>query len=193
MPTQLTRITYNNLISDKMKLTLINSYPKVQTITDANGLPVLDEVTQRPLTKLKKMFRYAVTGATASEKAMYKRFRNQDGVDYYREVALKSGEKVPVYISNQFHGNTVEINGYTREDGRLGFTIDSTQTDIYESMAEQHPTQAAALQAIIVQMKLAGNRAELQNDEDTIDDEGNIAFDTAGAKASAEVEVEDEE
>jgi hypothetical protein len=60
-------------------------------------------------------------------------------------------------------------------------------------MAEQHPTQAAALQAIIVQMKLAGNRAELQNDEDTIDDEGNIAFDTASAKASAEVEVEDEE
>lgn len=176
-----------------MKLTLINSYPKVQTITDANGLPVLDEVTQRPLTRLKKMFRYAVTDATAAEKAMYKRFRNQDGVDYYREVTLKTGEKVPVYVSSQFHGNTVEINGYTREDGRLGFTIDSTQTDIYESMAEQHPTQAAALQAIIVQMKLAGNRVELQNGEDSVDDEGNIAFDTAGAKGGEEEGEEGEE
>jgi hypothetical protein len=169
-----------------MKLTLIKSYQKVQTITDANGLPVLNELTQRPLTQLKKMFRYAVTEATASEKAMYKRFRNQDGIDYYREVVLKSGEKVPVYVSSQFHGTTVQVDGYTREDGRLGFTVDSTQTDIYESMAEQHPTQAAALQAIIVQMKLAGNRVELQNDEDSIDDEGNIAFDTTSVKGSVE-------
>lgn len=168
-----------------MKLQLINSYKKVSTITDSNGLPVIDEVTGRPLTKLRTMFRYAVTQATEAEKARYKRFRRQDGVDYYREATLVNGDTVPVYVSNDYHGNSVEINSYDREDGRIGFSIDTTLTDIYASLAEQNPTQAAMLQAQIIQMKLADSRVELKNDADTVSNDDHKAFDDTKVNENA--------
>jgi hypothetical protein len=175
-----------------MKMQLIKSYKKPSTITDANGLPVLDTVTGRPLTKLRTMFRYAVVDATPKELAMYKRFRNQDGVDYYREAKLKDGRTVPVYISSEYHGNSVTIDAYDREDGRVGFSVDTTDTDIYASLAEQNPAQAAALQAVVVQMKLADKRAELFNDESTVSEEDNKAFDTEPAGADDDAEENEE-
>lgn len=173
-----------------MKIQLIKSYPKRSTITDVNGLPVVDEVTQRPKTKLITMWRYAVIGATEQEKAMYKRFRRQDGQDYYKEVRLKSGEMVPVYTSNDFMGKELPLEGYTREDGRIGFSVDTTEADIYTALAEKNPLLAATLASQLVGIMSAGTRVELANEEDDMDDEQENhhqeAFDTKQEEEESE-------
>jgi hypothetical protein len=70
--------------------------------------------------------------------------------------------------------------------------VDTTDTDIYASLAEQNPAQAAALQAVVVQMKLADKRAELFNDESTVSEEDNKAFDTEPAGADDDAEENEE-
>lgn len=174
-------------------LRLVNSYKKATTVTDAHGLPVVDTVTGRPLIKVNTLFRYALVDATAKEIALYKKFRRQDGTDYYREGKLVSGETVPIYVSNQYHGNSVTINGYVRENGKIGFSIDSTETDTLQSLAEQFPAMAAALQGQIVASKLAGTKVELINEEAGADDDSKVGFDADTNRVTAEGEGEEGE
>jgi hypothetical protein len=139
-----------------MKVQLINSYKKLSTVTE-NGLPVLDAQGNQ-VKRLKTMFRYGLVGATPTELELYKRFRSQDGVNYYRE---ENG--VALFHSNEFIGNSATLNHYVKEDGKIGFSVNTTEIDTMQAMAEKYPHMAVTLGNQIAALMLAGNTLKLDN------------------------------
>jgi hypothetical protein len=139
-----------------MKVQLINSYKKLSNVTE-NGLPVLDK-NGIQVKKLKTMFRYGLIGYTAAELALYKRFRSQDGTNYYRE-----DKGTPLFHSTEFLGNSAVLNHYTREDGRVGFAVNTTEVDALQAMAEKYPHLAVTLGNQIAAMMLAGDTLKLED------------------------------
>lgn len=136
------------------KLKIINTYKKLSTVVDANGLPVVENGL--PKRTLRTMFRYGIVDATPQEIALYKRFKNQDGTNYYREE-----KGIPLYHAREFLGNECKLTSYTREDGKIGFTVDSTEIDTLTSMAEKFPHLAAGISTQIAALMLSGSRLEL--------------------------------
>jgi hypothetical protein len=146
------------------KLQLIGNYKKRQVTKDANGLPVLNPVTNLPESKLMTMWRYGLVEATPQELADYKKFKNQDG-DYYREEA-----GVPIYITSDYQGKTCNVRSYTNDEGRIGFVLDTTEMDELSALAEKFPALAGGLQAQQMAMMQAGTRLKLKELSST--DEG---------------------
>ena len=173
-----------------MKLTLAKSYPKVTTVLDANGLPVIEN--GRPKTILKKKFLYAITNYTPEELAAYKRSKQADGVDYFREGP--GGQ--PLYHSNTFMGNICQLDMYTKADGTVGFGVDDTAADALLAMSEQFPTMAPQLQAQVVAMRLTGNRISLEpaaEEQENTAPAGKTAGEEVTAGAGGETTEEEED
>jgi hypothetical protein len=137
-----------------MKVQLINSYKKLSTVTDSNGLPVVENGAAKKV--LRTMFRYGVVGATPEEITLYKRFKNQEGTNYYRE---ENG--VPLFHSREFIGNEAKLNHYVREDGKIGFSVNSTEVDALQAMAEKFPHLAQTLALQISAIMLSGNTLDM--------------------------------
>lgn len=137
-----------------MKVQLINSYKKLSTVTDSNGLPVVENGAVKKV--LRTMFRYGVVGASPEELSLYKRFKNQDGTNYYRE---ENG--VPLFHSREFIGNEAKLNHYVREDGKIGFSVNSTEVDALQAMAEKFPHLAQTLALQISAIMLSGNTLDM--------------------------------
>jgi hypothetical protein len=137
-----------------MKVQLINSYKKLSTVTDSNGLPVVENGAAKKV--LRTMFRYGVIGATPEEITLYKRFKNQEGTNYYRE---ENG--VPLFHSREFIGNEAKLNHYVREDGKIGFSVNSTEVDALQAMAEKFPHLAQTLALQISAIMLSGNTLDM--------------------------------
>jgi hypothetical protein len=151
-----------------MKVQLINSYKKLSNVTE-NGLPVLDK-NGIQVKKLRTMFRYGLVGYTPAELALYKRYRSQDGANYYRE-----DKGVPLFHSTEFLGNSAVLNHYTREDGRVGFAVNTTEIDALQAMAEKYPHLAVSLGNQIASLMLAGDTMKLDDvkvdEEEEVEDE----------------------
>lgn len=139
-----------------MKVKLINSYKKLSKVVE-NGLPVLDAKGNQ-VTKLKTMFRYGIVGATPAEIAQYKRFRSQDGVNYYREE-----KGVPLFHSTEFLGNEAALSSYTREDGRMGFSVNTTEVDSLIALMQKYPEMTNALTNQIANIMLSGTTLKLED------------------------------
>lgn len=137
-----------------MKVQLINSYKKLSTVTDSNGLPVVENGAAKKV--LRTMFRYGIIGATPEEITLYKRFKNQEGTNYYRE---ENG--VPLFHSREFIGNEAKLNHYVREDGKIGFSVNSTEVDALQAMAEKFPHLAQTLALQISAIMLSGNTLDM--------------------------------
>jgi hypothetical protein len=137
-----------------MKVQLINSYKKLSTVTDSNGLPVVENGAAKKV--LRTMFRYGVIGATPEEITLYKRFKNQEGTNYYRE---ENG--VPLFHSREFIGNEAKLNHYVREDGKIGFSVNSTEVDALQAMAEKFPHLAQTLALQISAIMLSGSTLDM--------------------------------
>jgi hypothetical protein len=151
-----------------MKVQLINSYKNLSNVTE-NGLPVLDS-NGIQVKKLKTMFRYGLVGYTPAELGLYKRFRSQDGTNYYRE-----DKGVPLFHSTEFLGNSAVLNSYSREDGRVGFAVNTTEIDALQAMAEKYPHLAVSLGNQIASLMLAGDTMKLEDvkvdEEEQVEDE----------------------
>lgn len=152
-----------------MKVQLINSYKKLSNVTE-NGLPVLDGQGNQ-VKKVKTMFRYGITGATPAEITAYKRYRSQDGTNYYREE-----KGVPLFHSTEFLGKEASLTQYVREDGKLGFSVNTTEVDSLQAMAEKYPHLAVTLGNQIASMMLAGNTLNLDkvSDHDDVEQDEKI-------------------
>jgi len=142
-----------------MKLRIIDSYKKRVTLKSKAGLPLLDE-NGEPKTMLRTNYLYGVVGATPEEKALYKRFRMQDGGDYYRE---ENG--TPLYYSMSFIGREANLSHYTGKDGRVGFKVQTLELDILDDMIAKttDPMLRAGYEAKKAEMLLAGGVLVLQN------------------------------
>jgi len=145
-----------------MKVQLINSYKKLSTVTE-NGLPVLENGVAKKV--LRTMFRYGIVGATPDELGLYKRFKNQDGTNYYREE-----KGVPLFHSREYIGTEAKLNHYVREDGKIGFSVDSTEVDTLQAMAEKFPHLAQTLATQIAALMMSGSILQL----DTIAEQEHI-------------------
>lgn len=168
-----------------MKLKLINGYEKARILKNDLGLPVVDELTNRPVTQVVTMWRYGVIDATPKEIAMYKQFKRQDGKDYYTVLKdqdsnpkLVNGKEVPLYHTGTHMGKEKTLSYYVKEDGRIGFAADNTELLELKEMANKYPALAASLQMQMMTMETQGSRLILSSVEDEI--------------GSSEVEVEEE-
>lgn len=144
----------------QMKVKLIRTYVKNVEQKDENGLPLVDQFG-RVIKQLKDMFLYGIVEATADEKELYRVFRTQDGEDYYRE---ESG--VPLYHSNRSFGYEAVLNGYTREDGTVGFSVEDTKVVMLKAtLAEvgHLPGMAEMLGAQIALARTTGGQLDLKN------------------------------
>ena len=103
----------------QMKLRMLNSYLKFRELKDAQGNVILDKETQKVKGNLVTLWRYAVCDATPQELALYKKFKTQDGKNYYREE--KIGNKTYPLWHGDYLGREVTLRSYTRQDGKLGF------------------------------------------------------------------------
>lgn len=172
-----------------MKLNLLNSYPKFKVTKDAQGLPVLDKETGKEKGKLVKLFRYALLEATPAEIALYKKFKTQDGKNYYREsTELIGGKKRPLWHGEHI-GREVTLRSYVRADGKVGFSADTTEVDELMAMAEKYPDMAESLHAKVVNLQLSGKRITLddENQDDEEQEETTLAEETVD-----EIETVDE-
>jgi len=168
-----------------MKLKLINGYEKARVIKNDLGLPVVDELTNKPVTQVVTMWRYGVVDATPKEIAMYKQFKRQDGKDYYNVLKdqdnnprLVNGKEVPLYHTSTHMGKEKTLSYYVKEDGRIGFAADNTELLELKEMANKYPALAASLQMQMMSMETQGSRLILSAIEDEI--------------GSSEVEFEEE-
>lgn len=168
-----------------MKLKLINGYEKARIIKNDLGLPVVDELTNKPVTQVVTMWRYGVVDATPKEIAMYKQFKRQDGKDYYNVLKdqdnnprLVNGKEVPLYHTSTHMGKEKTLSYYVKEDGRIGFAADNTELLELKEMANKYPALAASLQMQMMSMETQGSRLILSAIEDEI--------------GSSEVEIEEE-
>lgn len=148
-----------------MKLRLIKSYKKSVVLTDANGMPQVDEYGREKRVR-KTNFLYGIVGATVEEKREYKNFRNRDG-EYYRE---DKNSGTPLYHTNEFLGKECTLDMWTNEDGEVGFTADTTDTDILETMLTDAQSKgqdilAQQLASQIAAMKLSGKKLILSTTE----------------------------
>lgn len=150
-----------------MKLKLIQTYKKLSNLKDASGMPVVENGVPKRVRKT--MFRYGIVGATPEQIALYKRFKNQDGTNYYREEA-----GVPIYVSSEFLGNEVPLNHYTTAEGKVGFTVDSTEVDSLMAMAEKFPALAGSISLQIQGILMSGNRLVLTGAEEEVEEEENL-------------------
>ena len=167
-----------------MKLNLINSYPKFRVTKDAQGLPVLDKETGKEKGQLVKMFRYALLDATPAEIALYKKFKTQDGANYYREsTEIINGKKRPLW-HGEYLGKEVTLRSYVRTDGKIGFSADTTEVDELMALAAKFPDMADTLHAKVVNLQLSGKRIIL--DETNQDDEEQEETTLAGETAEVE-------
>jgi hypothetical protein len=165
-----------------MKLHLLNSYPKFKVTTDAQGEPVLDPQTGKAKGKLVKRFRYALLDATPAEVALYKKFKTQDGKNYYRESKeIIEGKKRPLWHGEHI-GREVTLRSYVRTDGKIGFSADTTEVDELMAMAEKFPDMADTLHAKVVNLQLTGKRIILddENQDDEEQEETTLADETSG-------------
>jgi hypothetical protein len=155
-----------------MKLRLIKTYKKSVVAKDEKGQPVIDALGREKRTR-KVMFLYGLTDFTVEEKREYKSFRNRDG-EYYREDA---GTGTPLYHSNEFVGNQVELEMWKNEDGETGFSVVTTDTDVLESMMAQAQESgltelAQQLGQQIIMKKLAGKTMVLKSS--TVEEEEEV-------------------
>ena len=155
-----------------MRLVLINSYKKLSTVTDSD--------TDTETKKVRTYFRYGIKGYTPQDLTLYKRFRNQDGENYYRE---ENG--VPLFHSREFLGDDCGIRGYVREDGRIGFSVETTEVDRLKALAEQYPDMAPQLNRQISTIMLSGKRIDLSAKADNGDDGPPSIASGTGETASA--------
>lgn len=153
-----------------MKVQLINSYKKLSGVTE-NGLPVLDAQGNQ-VKRVKTMFRYGIVGATPAELSAYKRFKSQDGTNYYREE-----NRIPLFHSTEFLGREASLTQYTREDGRIGFSVNTTEVDTLQAMAQKYPEMAGTFAAQISAIMLSGTTLNLDKiaadqdpEEEEVDD-----------------------
>jgi hypothetical protein len=155
-----------------MKLRLINSYNKRRSVKDPlTGKPVIDPLTgkEKKEDHITKMYRYAVAEATPEEAIMYKKFKLQDG-PYYKEELIE-GKKRAVW-HGEFIGKEIVVNGYKREDGRIGFSADTTESDVLLEMARKYPGMAATFEAQAAALALSGRKWNLEDKEtDSEEDE----------------------
>lgn len=156
-----------------MKLKLINGYEKAFVIKNDLGLPVVDELTNKPVTQRVTMWRYGVVDAKPNEIAMYKQFKRQDGKDYYsilkdenNKPILINGKEVPLYHTSTHMGKEKTLSYYVKEDGRIGFAADNTELLELKAMAEKYPALAASLQMQMMTMETQGSRLILNSSED---------------------------
>jgi hypothetical protein len=164
-----------------MKLHLLNSYPKFKVTKDAQGEPVLDKETGKAKGQLVKMFRYALLEATPAELALYKKFKTQDGKNYYREsTELIEGKKRPLWHGEHI-GREVTLRSYVRTDGKIGFSADTTEVDELMAMAAKFPDMADTLHAKVVNLQLSGKRIILddENQDDEEQEETTLAAETS--------------
>jgi len=160
-----------------MKLKLINGYEKARVIKNDLGLPVVDELTNKPVTQVVTMWRYGIVDATPKEIAMYKQFKRQDGKDYYNVLKdqdnnprLVNGKEVPLYHTSTHMGKEKTLSYYVKEDGRIGFAADNTELLELKEMANKYPALAASLQMQMMTMETQGSRLILSSNEDEIGD-----------------------
>lgn len=158
-----------------MKLKLINGYEKARIIKDANGLPILNEVTNKPLTEIVTMWRYGIMEATPKEIAMYKQFKRQDGTDYYKVLTtpegkpqLVGGKEVPLYHTSTHMGKEKQLSYYVKEDGKIGFAADNTEMLELKAQAIKYPALANAIQMQMQAMENQGGRLILSSNEDEL-------------------------
>jgi len=156
-----------------MKLKLINGYEKARIIKDVNGLPVLNEVTNKPLTEVVTMWRYGIMDASPKELAMYKQFKRQDGTDYYKVLTtpegkpqLIGGKEVPLYHTSTHMGKEKQLSYYVKEDGKIGFAADNTELLELKAQAIKYPALASAIQMQMQALENQGGRLILASRED---------------------------
>ena len=185
-----------------MKLRLIDTYKTRPIVKDPlTGKAMIDPLTGKEVRSatVKTMFRYGVLEATKEELLLYKKFKLQDG-NYYREEMLE-GKKRPTW-TGEYLGKEIEFRGYKREDGRIGFSANTVDTDELEALGNKYPAMKAQFDAQIAAMQLAGRRWNLEDKEadeieaDTDDEFSNITdtdsdtdateSDAAGAEGDTE-------
>ena len=171
-----------------MKLHLLNSYPKFKVTKDAQGLPVLDKETGKEKGQLVKLFRYALLEATPAELALYKKFKTQDGKNYYREsTELIEGKKRPLWHGEHL-GREVTLRSYMRSDGKIGFSADTTEVDELMALAAKFPDMADTLHAKVVNLQLSGKRIILddENQDDEEQEETSLSAETTAEENTEE-------
>ena len=77
------------------------------------------------------------------------------------------------------------MKGYKREDGRIGFSADTTDIDELIQLGEKFPAMKAQLDAQIAGMQLSGRRwnldekaADLEEEESAADEFASVADET---------------
>lgn len=138
------------------KMKLLKAYKRNVEVLDANGLPVKDALTGKPLRTTRNIFRYALVNLTPQELALFKRFKRQDGEDYYREEG-----GYPLHFTSEHFGREAEIEHYITEEGRVGWSVNQTETIELEDMAAKYPALQAMIAEQIMQKKLAGKVLKL--------------------------------
>jgi len=176
-----------------MKLRLINSYKKRRTVKDPiTGNPVMNVLTGKEEKEAKPTtyFRYGVMEATKEELLLYKKFKLQDG-PYYKEELIE-GKKRPLW-HGEYLGKEVILKGYKREDGRIGFSADTTDIDELIQLGEKFPAMKAQLDAQIAGMQLSGRRwnldekaADLEEEESAADEFASVADETSSDTEGAD-------
>jgi hypothetical protein len=158
-----------------MKLRLINSYKKRKTVKDPlTGKALIDPLTGKEVREDKPtiMFRYGVMTATPEESLLYKKFKLQDGA-YYREEVIE-GKKRALW-HGEFIGKEITLKGYKREDGRIGFSVDTTENDMLNAMAAMYPDMAATFQAQAASNAMKGRTWNLEEKESDDEEDENAA------------------
>ena len=169
---------------------MLNSYPKFRELKDAQGNVVLDKETQKVKGNLVKLFRYALCDATPQELALYKKFKTQDGKNYYREE--KIGNKTYPLWHGDYLGREVTLRCYTRQDGKLGFSADTTEVDELVALGQRFPDMQETLNAKIINLQLSGKRIIL--DETNQDDEEveEVALSEEATPEAGDAEAQDD-
>jgi DNA polymerase-3 subunit epsilon len=140
------------------KLQLVNQFKETSMVFGTNGKPIIE--SGAPLKKSVTLFRYAIVGANSQQKAIYKKYANQNGHSNYLEI-----NGYPIYITHEFMGNLCEFHCTRLEDDSLIFVWDSREIDALQAMAEKYPHLAVSLGNQIAALMLAGNQLDLGDSE----------------------------
>jgi hypothetical protein len=133
-----------------MKLRFLNSYRASEMTPEGR------------ITKTR--FRYAVTQATEEERAMFKKWKTQDGEDYYREE-----KGLPIHVTSVFYANEITMRGYKREDNTVGFSIDDSNVDKITSMMSEfgsNPAIATELAKMAIAERSKGMALDIEKIND---------------------------
>lgn len=155
------------------KIKLIDSYKQAvvkrdtetnEVLTTLDGKPVYERDARGKI-RFTIKFLYGWNEWEEDELDLYKDFKAQDGADYYRE----SDGGVPYYHSDTHFGMDAVIEGYTREDGRIGFAVKDTDASIIRSQMDgefaDFPEIRAELGRKLLHILSAGTRMDVKAKE----------------------------